>query len=356
MEPRTKALVSGCAAFVLALVIILSATAFGFAPIGAGNLKPSSTGNLAIMLTDPPSIPEGVSAVYLTYDGLQIHAVGFPSGSGWVRLDTQGTIEALGLANLTETVTSTDVPSGAYDSVGFVISACRVDYQGKNYTATVNSANLQVPFVSELTVAPSGTSTALVDIHSTILNLGTKLSPQFLANAAAEAVEVPPGQVQPSSVGSMSSLKTTNWYSNFTQSYGTRLSIGPVSLTSHSFSLTLMNPTRSPVPIRLIIIAPASSATRISPTAASLADSTVLLVQADGSLQLLQLGKSGEVTSTAQNLFHSTAYELPSGASATFTYSGNLNLPAGPTISFGGHYSVVVIGNQMLAGTIASLG
>ena len=355
MGPRTKALFSGFVAFALALVIILAAATFGFAPVGAGTLKPSSTGTLSIMVTDPPSFPEGVTAVYISYDGLQIHAVGFPSTSGWVRLDTQGTVEAIGLANLTETITSSDVPSGTYDAVAFGISTCQVDFQGKNYTATLGDTSLQVPFVNDLVVSPSGTSTALVDLHSTILNVGSRTAPQFLAQAAAQAVEVPPSEVQSTSghVGSMSSLKTSTWYSNFTQDYGDRLFVGSVSLTPHSLSLTVSNPTHNPLPIRMIIITP-QMAMRQNILSASLSDATVLLVEQNGSLQPFQTGRPGPVSSAAQAIFGFSPYELASGASVTFTYTGTLNLPAGPGAA--GGYAITIIGNQLLAGTVTALG
>lgn len=357
MESRTKALVSGFTALGLALVIILSATLLGFAPVGAGTLKPSSSGSLSIMLTDPPSIPSGVTAVYISYDGLQIHAAGFPSGSGWVSLDSSGTIEALGLANLTETVTSSNVPSGTYDAVAFGITACQVEYQGKNYSAAVNDASLRVPFVSELAVSPSGTSTALVDLHSTILNLGTRASPQFTANAAAEATEVPPNQVQSGSthVGSKTALKATNWYSNFTMSYGDRLVIGSVSLTQHSISVAVSNPTHNSLPVRMIIVTPAQTAMHQNVLSSALADSTVFLVKPDGSLQVWQMGKPGPGVSVAQSIFGSAAYQLAAGASATFAYSGNLNLQSGPSASSSGRYSITIIGNQMLAQTVVTL-
>ncbi|HUI86542.1 MAG TPA: DUF4382 domain-containing protein [Nitrososphaerales archaeon] len=358
MEPRTKALFSGCLALVLALVIILSATTFGFAPVGAGSLKPSSSGSLAIMLTDPPSFPQGVTAVYISYDALQIHAVGFTSSSGWVGLDSRGTIEALSLANLTETITSSNVPSGTYDSVAFGITGCRVDYQGRNYTATVDDTALRVPFVNQLVVAPSGTSTALVDLHSTILNLGSRASPQFLAHAAAQAVEVPPAEVQSQSVnvGSRSTLKATNWYTNFTQDYGDRLTIGSVSLTPHSLSLAMDNPTHDSIAIRMIVIMPAQTAVPQNVLGSALSDATVLIVQRNGSLQLLQAGRSGSLASTIQSVFESSAFLLASGASATFTYAGNLNLPAGASVVGGGLYSVTAIGNQLLVGTVTSSG
>jgi len=361
MDPRTKAFASGGIALSLALVIILSATFLGFAPTGAGTLKPNSAGALSIMLTDPPSTPSGVTAVFITYNDLRIHAVGFPSTSGWIGLDSQGTVEALGLANLTQTITSTDVPSGTYDAVAFNILSCQIEYQGKNFSATVHSSSLETPFVSSLEVSPSSVSTALVDLQSTVLNLGSGPSPQFLVNAAPKAVEVPSSQVQPQSrnVGSKSSLKSSNWYNNFTSVYEDHLTIGSVSLTPHSLSLVVNNPTSDSVAIRMVVISPAQAALHQSVMSPSLIGSTVFVVGQNGTLRLLQFGNPGpSVNDEVQTILGSPAFQLSVGTSATFSYTGTFKLSYGGSSGNGapeGRYAVTIIGNQVLASTIVSL-
>jgi hypothetical protein len=67
------------------------------------------------------------------------------------------------------------------------------------------------------------------------------------------------------------------------------------------------------------------------------------------------------VTSEVQTILGSPAFQLPVGASATFTYEGPLKLSSGVSSSSAvatpaGLYAVTIIGNQVLAGTIVKLG
>jgi hypothetical protein len=93
------------------------------------------------MLTDPPNIPQGVSAVYITYDYLGLHAAGFGQGD-WVTLEAQGTLETLGLVNISETITNANIPALNYDQIAFEIASAKVEFHGVNYSATVNGGRL----------------------------------------------------------------------------------------------------------------------------------------------------------------------------------------------------------------------
>jgi hypothetical protein len=358
MDTRTKGLYSGGIAFALAIAIILAATFLGFAPVG-------SRGVLSVLLTDPASVPSGVTAVFVTYDDLQVHAAGSPSTT-WVGLNSKGTIETLRLVNRSEIISSASIPSGIYDSVSLRIAGCQVEFQGMNYSAIVDDNSLQAAFVGTLTLNPSGHSAALVDLQPTILNLGSTSEPQFLANAAAIAAEVPSGQVKLGSlsVGSKTSLASNGWFANFLANNTDRLTIGAASVTSQSISLDVNNPSRTSQVVKMIVITPVQGAAAVSTsanaaTSPSLIDSTIFVVEGNGTLNLIHfIGPSvASVVGEVQQLTGSPGYELSSGASASFSYSGSMEMSFGGKSPFGSNtpntfYTVTVLGNQVLARTM----
>ena len=180
----------GIAGLVLAGAVIFSGSALGL-------LNASSSGVLSVLLADPPSVPDGVSAVYLAYSGIAVHAEGFGNNSGWVSIPGQGTINSTELfsLNLSQTISNAVVPSLTYNLVALDITGASVDFMGINYSATVNTGRLTVPFEGGLKVNSSSLAAGLIDIQPTILNLGTPSNPNFTLAAGAKALQVQSGDV-----------------------------------------------------------------------------------------------------------------------------------------------------------------
>jgi len=152
LKLRTKTAAYGIAGLALAGAVILSGSSLSLLTVG-------SSGILSVLLTDPPTVPEGVSAVYISYSSIAIHASEF-NNSGWIAFSGRGTIDALKLVNLSETISSGVVPSLTYDLVEFNISSVEVTYVGENYTATVASEKLVVPIIGGVKVSSSNPSAA----------------------------------------------------------------------------------------------------------------------------------------------------------------------------------------------------
>ena len=68
-----------------------------------------------MLATDPPVAASGVSKVYLEYSGEDVHTAGSAAASGWVGLNSPGTIELTSLVNATQTIASTKIKSGSCD-------------------------------------------------------------------------------------------------------------------------------------------------------------------------------------------------------------------------------------------------
>jgi len=351
MEEHAKAMLSAVLALFLVVVLIVSATLLGFAPTSSQNINPGASGTLSILLTDPPTVPQGVTAVYVSYSNVQIHALGFPSNAGWVSLGSSGTVETLGLVNVSQTISSANVPSGRYDELALQISGVTVQFFGRNYTAEIKSDTFFAPLVGELTVNASGSSSALVDFQPIVLNLGGRSNPEFALSAFARALQIPPGQAHSNSQGSRQSFQSQSWYSAFTNEQQERLTVSSSTLNQSAFSVTVENGAEQPVGIRMIIITPAGQGP--IPGSPVLMNSAVLLVEPDGSLKLAHVGATASnLTASAQNFLNAAGYEVQAGASVTLQFSGSVVASFPDAGGFGGSsgaYTVTIIGDQVLA-------
>jgi len=335
----TKVAAYGLAGLVLAGVLIFSGSSLGLLNFG-------SSGVLSVLLTDPPSVPEGVSAVYVTYSNIAVHADG-SGDSGWVTIAGAGTIDTLKLVNLSQTISSATIPSLTYNLIAFNISGLKVDFMGKNYSANVNSVRLVVPIVGGVKVNSAHVAAALVDIQPTVLNLGDQSNPRFAVSTGAKALQVPESEETPSmkEVGNRSSLEGRSWLQSFRASHSDNLASSGLTLTPNSLSFSVTNPGSDSLMIRLVVVAPASSGERVTAALGSIANSFVFAVGSDGSLKL-QAGASGQV----ESVLEASGYSLAEGATHQFIYSGAItNLLGNHGISTGINYNVIVFGSEALS-------
>jgi hypothetical protein len=335
---RAKAAAYGIAGAVIAGAVIFSGSALGL-------LNPNAIGTLSILLTDPPSVPTGVTAVYITYSDLAVHAVGF-GDSGWVNIPGQGTIDTLGLVNLSRTISSSEIPALTYDLVRFSISKASVDFMGKNYTMTVNSGQLTVAFVGGLKVNSTTAAAAIVDISPTVLDLGNGNSPSFTMAAGAHALQVPSGEVKESmkAVGDEDSLEGRGWFQSFRSSHTDNLTVSGVTLSPDSLTFTALNPGSDPLTIRMVVVTPDAPKERTDEALGSVGNSFVFAVHSDGSLRLL----SGDADQVGP-LFEGQGYTLAGGASSRFSFSGTIVSLGAHSIISGSGYTVVVMGSDPLS-------
>ena len=338
MKLRTKAAAYGVAGLALAGAVILSGSALGL--LGA-----SSSGILSVLLTDPPSVPNGVTAVYITYSSIAVHASGF-NDSGWISFSGQGTIDSLRLVNLSQTISSGTVPSFTYNLVDFNISKVLVEYMGANYSANIASGKLVVPIVGGVKVSSSAPSAALVDIQPTILNVGDDTSPSFTIAPGAHALQVPSDEVSDSmkNVGNSFSLEGHTWYQTFKHSHHGNLTISSSTLSTNSLSFSATNAGSDSSTIKMVILAPASSSGGSEMSMGQASATFYFAVQPDGSLRLVN-GTPGDVG----GLLGSSGYSMASGAQHAFNYVGSITSLLGRQgIKSGASYDLILMGPEVL--------
>jgi hypothetical protein len=344
VNTQTKAAAYGVAGLALASLVVFSGMALGL-------ISTSSTEVVSILLTDPPSVPQGVSAVYLTYSDVALHAEG--PGAGWVSTGGQGTIETLGLVNLSQTISSANVPALTYNLVAFNITSALVDFQGKNYTATVNGGRLTVPIVGGLTVTPTHSAAAVVDIQITVLNTGTSTAPEFVVASGARAVQVPSDEVTGpmEHVGFRYGLTNHSWFQSFNDNRSGGLTVTVVKLTPSSLSVTMNNPGPDTVSIRMILLVPVTKIGEVNDPFGSLTNSSVFSVNQNGSVTLFTLSSGhGEVEGEFHMALGGPGYQLAAGSSFTFSFSGTITTTTQTAgVVSGTAYYVVLVGSGVIS-------
>jgi hypothetical protein len=340
LKLRTKTAAYGIAALAVAGAVILSGSSLGL-------LNVSSSGILSVLLTDPPTVPDGVSAVYVTYSSIGVHASGF-NDSGWVAFSGQGTIDAFRLVNLSETISSGIVPSLTYDLVDFNISNVEVTYMGANYTATIASGKLVVPIVGGVRVSSSNPSAALVDIQPTILNLGSRSDPDFTITTGVKALQVPSDEVSDSmrNIGNSYPLQGNDWFQTFKTHHSDNLNITRFTLTPNSFSFSVANQDTDPITIRMVILTPVTQGEESGMFMSPMAGSIFFAVKSDGTLALV-IGSPGQV----ETFLGLHGYTLVGGTAHSFSFSGAVtNLFGKPGVSSGTNYNIELVGSGAPSG------
>jgi Domain of unknown function (DUF4382) len=347
MKIKTKAAVYGLAGLALAGAVVFSGMALGI-------ITPSSTGIVSILLTDPPVVPEGVTAVYITYSSVALHVAGL-GDRGWVSTGGEGSVETMGLVNLSQTISSGRVPALVYNLVAFNISSADVEYLGVNYSATVNGGRLIAPIVGGLKINTSNPAAAVVDIQPTVLNLGDQGSPNFVISTAARGVQVPQAEVTENmrSLGNRFSLVGHGWFHQLAANGTDAFSVSGMTLAADSFSFSATNGGADPVIVRMVIITRAAPGLNANGILGSLSTSFVLIVESDGSIQPL-----GSVSANqARSALNGSGYVLGQGSSHTFSYSGTLATMRTRTgVSSGGVYEVLITGSDALVTVTVTTG
>jgi hypothetical protein len=300
-----------------------------------------STGDFAMMATDPPVVASGVTAASVTYSSMAVHTAGSGSASGWVQLNGTGSINLMSSANVSQTIAAAKIRSGTYDMVRMGIQSASVTYHNQVYAAAVASSNITTRLQSNVQVSSAQSSAALVDLRTFVINSANSSTPQFVFSACARATTVPQGQTSSSSlqVGAQTHLQGS-WWVGFKDQTSTNISISAATLSSGSLGLQMKNTGNETANIQTVIITPISSgsakASASLPT--SLSGSAIFTVNSAGSLQASN-SLQGAVLLGGSN---ST---LAAGSSTTLNYSGSISLGFGV---IGIQLSGVVPGQQYL--------
>jgi uncharacterized protein DUF4382 len=365
MGTKRSALFYGGAALAIAAAL-LGASIFVGMPVLSDlvrTVQPGTPGTLSVMLTDPPHVPVGVSAVFVTYSNLGIHVSEAGNWSGWTKVSSGGTIDLLSTVNISETIAAARVPSGDYNALRLNVTSSEVTYLGKNYTAFVVNSRLTIPIVGGIEVSNSRPSATIIDISPLVVNIGSSSSPEFVIRTAAVAFPVPSSQVteEMEHEGFVFGLSGREWWQQDSQNLAS-LTITSASLSPSAFHVSVKDGSGDTT-VRLVVVSSYVQMTGggYSPMPSTLWGTAVFVVLKNGTLvplgQFFQTTMMNESQSFDEfrTAFTITGYNLTAGSSATFAYSGTINLGFAftgglthPVVS-GQKYLVTVIGTDTIA-------
>lgn len=213
MSLKRQTATYGIAAVLIGIMIIGGSVIFG--PLWtSGPTHPGSAGTvpLLIQLTDPPNVPVGTLWLNLTYSSLELYLVERGTQTGWVQTNSTGTVNLLGLVNMSKTIGITQVPNGSSVSqLRFDITSVQINVNGTVYNVTANN-KLVVPLV---TVAKlENLSSILLELSPMVTEItsGNLAAPVFVLIPSATAVIRQGSDVNQSqsTLGSQSHLTTSD--------------------------------------------------------------------------------------------------------------------------------------------------
>ena len=320
----TSAMIAAIAAISLISATILSPGMLALGSTSTAQLGPSGT--LAVVLTDPPTVPEGVTAVYATYTDVQVHVADAGNQSGWYDLHSSGQINLMSVINVGQTIGSTSVPSGIYNALRFNITGAIVKYQGQNYTAQIaksdtnGGSQLTVPIIGGIQVQSSQTSAAVIDMTPTIILGGNSTNPQFVFVNSARAYTMPANSVPRDIIQRHHRVNLTAqaWWHKIVDSQ--RYQLTSASLSPNSLSITVDNTGNVSVVYRFAAVTATTSQHGGDVGRASISE--YFVVEPNASL----IAVSGSTPIQLAWSLAAGGYLLPPGSSVTFTYTGQIML------------------------------
>jgi len=319
----TSAAVAAIAAIALISAAILSP---GMLTLGGStstvqSIAAPQSGTLAIVLTDPPTVPIGVTAIYATYNDLQVHINGAGNLSGWYNLHSSGQINLMGVINVGQTIASAKLPSGLYDALKFNITAAQVTFQGKNYTAHVavsktTGTQLNVPIVGGVQVTTGQNSAAIIDMTPTVLLLGNSTNPKFAFINDAKAYTIPANSIPLGLIDKnhQVNLTTQDWWRQIMDTLKYQLT--SASLSPSSLAITVHNTGNVSIVFRFAAVT--ATQTQKGGDVGRASISEYFVVEPNATMK--------PITATTKLqmdwILAAGGYLVPPGATVTFTYSG----------------------------------
>src|SRR5487761_353574 len=367
MSSKRNVLLSGVVAAIIAIALIgavLYIPGFGITNKQTTSTQAGSAGTVPVLMTDPPTVPNGTTNVYMTYNKVGVHIAGDGNDSQyWDVLAQSGTIDLMQTINVSQTLGfSSSLPSGrSYNAVGFNVTNVLVTYAGVNYTSDLvyGHSRLYVVIPGGISVSSTQNQAVLVDMTPKILLLGTPQNPTFAFLPSARAYVVPSSSVpaQAHTVGARHNLNQDSWWALDVRM--SQFQITSVSLSSNSLVINVTNSGTTSIVFRLASVT--SGLSTSGGYTPPLRVSAVFVVAANGSMSLLNYSSSTEFYQTIA----AGGYLLAPHTSATFTFKGTiqtglmqftLNLQPAQNIVSGQNYVVRLFGNDKVAaaGTTAS--
>ncbi len=192
---NTKAILVGIAVLVVIIAAVAIFGKYSSAPssyytsvAGQPTTVPSSGHQTPVLMTDPPIVPAGTSALVISYSSVKAHTEG-ASGSGWVSASGSGTINLLTLVNTSQVIGSANVSANStIDMISFDVTSATITINGTTSNVTLTNPTITAHVVGETKV--NATSGVLLDLSPTIATIYTSNSTVFVLVPSVKAIVV----------------------------------------------------------------------------------------------------------------------------------------------------------------------
>ena len=251
MSSRKNVLLSGTIAGVIAIALIVATM---FVP-GASLVKSSAqSGTVGIQLTDPPVVPQGVTAVYISYSEMAVHVADAGNNSGWYQVAPAGEIDLMSLLNTSITLGSSQVTSGVYNAIGFNLTSATVTASGSNQSAFISNDRMIIPIAGDLQVQSGQSQGVLVDLSPTVIAIHNSSQTAYLLIPNAHTLHVPSSVWKQSSHKGdvLKDLAQQQWFREGNQG---QISLSGITLSSDSMQVTVTNTGSHNASISLLTVA-----------------------------------------------------------------------------------------------------
>ncbi len=350
MSTKSKVIVSGVLAAIIAVALIgavvftpglvskspssgtlistSSANTSSQSAASSSSSSPSGSGTLAVLMTDPPTVPDGVTAVYINYSDVEVHVANAGNQTGWTDLQTSGSIDLMSIVNESQTIAATNITSGKFNGLRFNVTSAVVTFEGVNYTADLvyQEHTLYVWIPGGIVISNGQTTGAMIDLSPTVLLLGNTTDPTFAFIPAATAYALPAN-----SVSNHPRVGDRNDYHHGISAgiwSMTKFQLTSASLSPSSLSVSVQNTGNATIIFHMVAVTSTSTpsggwvpSSAIGPVSKI---SEFFVVAPNGSLLSLTAdSRQGAIQTLALS-----GYSLAPGASVTFTYNGALTIGA----------------------------
>jgi hypothetical protein len=326
----------------------------------------SNSGAFSVFMTDPPTVPNGVSDLFMTYDKVGVHVAGQSNSSGWTVLAKSGTIDLMQAINVSQTIATANLQTGEdFDALGFNITSVVVTYNNGtvtgNYTADLvyGQSRLFVPIPGGISINASEDQSVMIDMMPKVLLLGGPSNPTFAFLPSARGFVVPNGEVSAQShpfVGQRVSLEGDGWWQSILDN--TSFSVTSVVLAENGLSITVQNTGADSIVFHFAAVTSQYSVSGGEMPAPAVSD--IFVIEPNATLAQLNVTSSADLVAQ----LGASGYLLAPGASVTFTYSGSIAfglqsyfaMQLGRTIPIvsGDNYVVRLFGNGFVAASGAT--
>ncbi len=195
-------------AYTIVGLIILALLAYYAVTVTRPAVKMPSAFPVVVQISDPPTVPNGTQSLLIGYSSVGVLFSNSTGSAKWIYSKVNGTIDLLGLVNLTKTIANFTLPSNSLvETLLFNVTKAEITINNNTYPVTLPNSSI---FVHVFGNRIDQASSLVADFNPTVVTIITNNStPIFVMVPSVKAVIVPGINKTASKIGSVSKVNAT---------------------------------------------------------------------------------------------------------------------------------------------------